>query len=130
MKRWERKPRARFAAAAAAAARHSASEPVRLAGNRPTNGRLSRASHRSITPIDFPRGIHDCRQLRSRSRHTPPSPRLEVTTVSQTRGKFKTPFSSQRFAILSKKRKISSLSREREKGIAISRYRGRQVGIN
>lgn len=65
---WERKPRARFAATSAVA-RHSASEPVRLAGNRPTNGRLSRATLRSITRIDFPHGIYndglpfDSRQL-------------------------------------------------------------------
>lgn len=58
VKRWERKPRARFAATSAVA-RHSASEPVRLAGNRPTNGRLSRATLRSITRIDFPHGIYN-----------------------------------------------------------------------
>lgn len=47
VKRCERKPRARLAAAAAAAAaaaRLLASEPVRLAGNRPTNATAGRAA--------------------------------------------------------------------------------------
>lgn len=43
VKRWERKPRARLAAAATAA-RLLASEPVRLAGNRPTNATAGRAA--------------------------------------------------------------------------------------
>lgn len=43
VKRCERKPRARLAAAAAAA-RLLASEPVRLAGNRPTNATAGRAA--------------------------------------------------------------------------------------
>ena len=107
MKRWERKPRAWFAAAA----RHSASEPVRLAGNRPTNGRLSRASP-SIDNADrfSPRNPRDCRQLRSRCRHTQPPPRRSRGSRSHTV-----------FGHLVRKRRFSSPSRK------LSRY---TIGID